>query len=133
MQRGARRHRPRAAARLTLPGSASRARQPRPTGRGTWVARPVRGDARRARSFVDLIPVFYATALLHGLGHPGVGPAVDVTVSPVAPYLSMMDALEYAAQISTSGNLSLLDLESTVRAALADVAGDLKGELVNDS
>ena len=72
--------------------------------------------------------------LLDRVGHPAASATLaTLSVSPVEPYLSMMDALEYATQISTSGNLSLLDLESTVRAALADVAGDLKGELVNDS
>ena len=69
--------------RLTLPGSASRllARlDPRVAAQGLLEqldATPSR------RSFVDLIPLFYATALLTASGHPSAGSAL-ATVTVVA-------------------------------------------------
>ncbi|HYN34707.1 MAG TPA: hypothetical protein VES40_18940, partial [Ilumatobacteraceae bacterium] len=120
--------------RLTLPGSASRllANLDAQTAARELLDRF--DVAPSTKSFIDLVPVFYATTLLDRVGHPAASATLaTLSRSPVEPYLSMMDALEYATQISTSDNLSLFDLESTVRAALADVAGDLMDELVNDS
>jgi predicted ATPase/class 3 adenylate cyclase len=117
--------------RLTLPGSASRLL----TNLDAQVA--ARGlldqiDVSSSRSFVDLVPVFYATTLLDRVGHPAASAALaTLSRSQVAPYLSMMDALGQAARASTSDTLSLCELETTVRAALAEVAGEtVAGETV---
>ena len=83
--------------RLTLPGSASRLLtqlDPRVAARGLLEQLDA-VDGRR--SYVDLIPLFYAAELLQGLGHPGLGATLErLTVSPVAPYLSMMDFVDLA-------------------------------------
>jgi predicted ATPase/class 3 adenylate cyclase len=120
--------------RMTLPGSASRLLtnlDAQVAARGLLDQLDVTSSSR---SFVDLVPVFYATTLLDRVGHPAASAAlVTLSRSPVAPYLSMMDALEQAVRASTSDTLSLFELESTVRAALADVAGEpVAGELVGD-
>ena len=109
--------------RLTLPGSASRllARlDPRVAAQGLLEqldATPAR------RSFVDLIPLSYATALLHRLGHPSAGSALaTMSVSPIAPYLSMMDFVDLARRASSTSNLvSISELETMVRDALCDI------------
>ncbi len=111
--------------RLTLPGSASRLLShldPRVAAQGLLEQldeRPAR------RTFVDLIPVVYATALLHRLGHPSADSALaTLTASPVAPSSSMMDFVDLARRASFSGNLVSLDaLEVDVRSALTDIAG----------
>ena len=109
--------------RLTLPGSASRLLtrlDPRVAAQGLLEqldATPSR------RSFVDLIPLVYATALLHRLGHPSAGSALaTMSVSPIAPYLSMMDFVDLARRASSTSNLvSLSELETMVREALTDI------------
>jgi predicted ATPase/class 3 adenylate cyclase len=110
--------------RLTLPGSASRllARlDPRVAAQGLLeqMASPV-----PRRSFVDLIPVFYATALLDRLDHPSAGAALaTLTVTPIAPYLSMMDSVDMARRAASGQSpLSSRELEDTVRAALTEIA-----------
>jgi predicted ATPase/class 3 adenylate cyclase len=110
--------------RRTLPGSASR-----------LLARLDPSVAARAlleqidpsptpRSFVDLIPLSYATALLQRVGHPSAAPALaTLTVSPTAPYLSMMDFVDLARRASAAGNsVTLADLQRSVRAALVDIS-----------
>jgi hypothetical protein len=76
------------------------------------------------RSFVDLIPLSYATALLQRVGHPSAAPALaTLTVSPTAPYLSMMDFVDLARRASAAGNsVTLADLQRSVRAALVDIS-----------
>ncbi len=109
--------------RLTLPGTASRllARlDPRVAAAGLLElldSTPVR------RSFVDLIPTFYATALLHRVKHPSASTALaTLTVTPAAPYLSMMDFIDLARQAAATTSLvSLSELESMVRSALCEI------------
>jgi hypothetical protein len=111
--------------RLTLPGSASRLLtrlDPHIAARGLLEqldATPTR------RSFVDLIPLFYAAELLDGLGDGSVSSTLaTVTVSPMAPYLSMMDFVDLARRAeATSNPVSLAELEASVRAGLAQLAG----------
>jgi predicted ATPase/class 3 adenylate cyclase len=116
--------------RLTLPGSASRLLtrlDPRVAAEGLLEQL---APVSSRRSFVDLIPVFYAAALLHGLGHPAGGSAwATLTVSPLVPYPSMMDFVELARRASaTSSGVSLSELESLVRSGLSDVvAGGEEG------
>ena len=46
-----------------------------------------------------------------------------MTVSPIAPYLSMMDFVDLARRAALTSNVRAVgELESTVRAALADIA-----------
>jgi hypothetical protein len=109
--------------RLTLPGSASRllARlDPRVAAQG--LLEQIDATPSR-RSFVDLIPISYATALLHRLGHPSAGSALaTMSVSPIAPYLSMMDFVDLARRASSTSNLvSIGELETMVRDALTDI------------
>jgi hypothetical protein len=109
--------------RLTLPGSASRLLtrlDPRVAAEGLLEQL---APVSSRRSFVDLIPVFYAATLLHGLGHPAGGSAWStLTVSPLAAYPSMMDFVELARRAAaTSSGVSLSELESLVRAGLRDV------------
>jgi predicted ATPase/class 3 adenylate cyclase len=109
--------------RQTLPGGASRLLSrldPRVAAQGLLEqldATPSR------RSFVDLIPLFYATALLQRQGHPAAESALALfAASPIAPYLSMMDVVDLARRAASPGSHgSLGELEATVRAALADV------------
>jgi predicted ATPase len=113
--------------RLTLPGGASRllARlDPAVAAQGLLEqldAAATSGSSHR--SFVDLIPVFYATALLHRLGHPSAtSELAGLTASSVAPYLSMMDSVDLARRAVAGSSLgSLADLVATVQSALADV------------
>jgi predicted ATPase len=113
--------------RLTLPGGASRllARlDPAVAAQGLLEQLDAAATSGSSyRSFVDLIPVFYATALLHRLGHPSAASALaGLTVSSVAPYLSMMDSVDLARRAVAGSSLgSLGDLVATVRSALADV------------
>ena len=109
--------------RLTLPGSASRLLtrlDPRVAAQGLLEQLDMTSSRR---TFVDLIPVFYAAALLHRLGHPSARTALaTLTVSPIAPYLSMMDFVDLARRAASSTNpVSLSELESMVRSALADI------------
>jgi hypothetical protein len=66
----------------------------------------------------------YATALLDRLDHPSAGAALaTLTVSPIAPYLSMMDSVDMARRAATGESpLSSRELEDTVRAALTEIA-----------
>ncbi len=109
--------------RLTLPGSASRLfaqLDPRVAAQGLLEqldATPSR------RTFVDLIPLSYATALLHRVGHPSAGSALaTMSVSPVAPYLAMMDFVDLARRASSNSSPpSLSQLDAIVRSALTDI------------
>jgi len=110
--------------RLTLPGSAPRLlaqRDPSVADRGLLDQL----DASSARrSFVDLIPLSYATALLARVGHPSARPALaTMAVSPIAPHQSMMDFVDLARQTAAASNpISLVDLEVVVRHALREIA-----------
>ncbi len=114
--------------RLTLPGSASRllARlDPRVAALG--LLEQIDATASR-RSFVDLIPLSYAAALLQRVGHPTAATALaTMAVSPIAPYLSMMDFVDLARRASSGTSpVSLDELHATVRAALVELAeGDV--------
>ncbi|MET0461136.1 MAG: adenylate/guanylate cyclase domain-containing protein, partial [Ilumatobacteraceae bacterium] len=109
--------------RLTLPGSAARLLtrlDPSVAARGLLEqldATPSR------RSFVDLIPLFYAAAMLDGLGNGSAGEAlVSVTSAPIAPQQSMMDFVDLARRAAATSNVrSVGELEVTVRAALRDI------------
>jgi predicted ATPase/class 3 adenylate cyclase len=114
--------------RLTLPGSASRllARlDPRVAARALLEQID---PSPTPRSFVDLIPLSYATALLQRVGHSSAAPALAMlTVSPMAPYLSMMDFVDLARRASSAGNsVTLADLQTSVRAALVDIASGVE-------
>jgi predicted ATPase/class 3 adenylate cyclase len=116
--------------RLTLPGCAARllARlEPRVAARGLLQqldATPVRG------SFVDRIPVLYATALLQRLGHPATARAFAPipTSSPPGPYLSRTRFVALARQAATTDHVALGGFETSVRSALTDVA-DAGGDI----
>jgi hypothetical protein len=75
------------------------------------------------RSFVDLIPLFYAAAMLDGLGDGTAGDAlVSVTSAPIAPQQSMMDFVDLARRAAATSNVrSVAELETTVRGALRDI------------
>ena len=110
--------------RLTLPGSASRllARlDPRIAAQGLLeqlACTPAR------RSFVDAIPLVYATAVLHRVGHPlADSAAAALSLSSIAPYLSMMDFVALARDAAANRLVSLADLDSMIREALAEIAG----------
>ena len=110
--------------RLTLPGSASRllARlDPRVAATGLLEQL---ASAPTRRSFVDVIPLVYATAVLHRVGHPLAGSAAaTLSVSSIAPYLSMMDFVALARDAAANRLVSVADLESMIREALAEIAG----------
>ena len=116
--------------RLTLPGSASRllaGLDPRFAAEGLLAQL----DAAASRpSFVDLIPVSYASSLLNRVGHPAAEVALaTLTVSSTAPYLSMMDFVDLARRTSSSNNaVSLEELESAVRAGLEDIVAGRHGK-----
>jgi predicted ATPase/class 3 adenylate cyclase len=109
---------------LTLPGSAARLLaqlDPRTGALGLLErlnARPGR------RSFVDLIPVFYGTALLARVGHPHAEPALaTISRASAATYLSMMDVVDLARRAAAgSAPVSVTELETLVRIGLTDVA-----------
>jgi hypothetical protein len=85
------------------------------------------------RTFVDLIPVLYATALLDRVGHPSARLALaDFTGSASAPYLSMMDSVDLARRAASSHLVSLGELAATVRAALVEIAGGVGVDPVDD-
>ena len=109
--------------RHTLPGSASRLLirlDPRVAAQGLL---ELLASSSPRRSFVDLIPLFYSTTLLHRLGHPSAESALSaLTPSPLTPYPSMMDIVDLARRASSSNNsLSLSELETVARAALTDI------------
>jgi hypothetical protein len=109
--------------RHTLPGSASRLLirlDPRVAAQGLL---ELLDPTSPRRSFVDLVPLFYSTTLLHRLGHPSAGSALSaLTPSPLAPYPSMMDIVDLARRASSSRNSpSLSELEAVVRSALTDI------------
>ena len=110
--------------RLTLPGSASRLlAQLDPRVAAMGLLEQLETNPSR-RSFVDLIPTFYATALLDRVGHPAASSALaTLTVSSAAPFLSMMDFVDLAARSAAATSaMSLDELETTVRAALREIA-----------
>jgi len=119
--------------RLTLPGSASRLLTRLDPGLAAQGLLEQLDTTSSRRNFVDLIPVFYAASLLHRLGHPAAGSALaTLTVSPIAPYLSMMDFVDLARRAAVSNNpLSLNELESMVRSALADIVNETRPALAN--
>ena len=112
--------------RLTMPGNAARLLaqlDPRLAAQGLLEQLdplPTR------RSFVDLIPLFYAVSVLERVGHPSAPEAkAALTMSPIAPYLSMMESVDLARRASlASGPDSLRDLMGTVRTALAEIVAD---------
>ncbi len=109
--------------RLTLPGSASRllARlDPTLAARGLLTL--LDGDRGR-RTFVDLIPLVYATGLLERVGHPASATALSgLAVDSIGADLSMMDAVALASRASAVLSLALLeDVEQVVRSALFDI------------
>ncbi len=109
--------------RLTLPGSASRLlTRLDPVVAAEGLLEQIDAKPSR-RSFVDLIPLFYAAALLDRVDHPSAGSAfATLAVSPVAPYLSMMDCVDLARRAAASSNsVSLSELEVMVRAGLRDI------------
>jgi predicted ATPase/class 3 adenylate cyclase len=118
--------------RLTMPGNAARLLaqlDPRLAAQG--LLEQLDPLAAR-RSFVDLIPLFYAVSVLERVGHPSAPEAKAVlTTSPIAPYLSMMESVDLARRASSaSGPDSLGDLTARVRTALAEiVAGNAEPAL----
>ena len=109
--------------RSTLPGNASRllARlDPRFAAEGLLAQLDA---AATCPSFVDLIPVSYASALLHRVAHPSAQVTLEtLTVSSAAPHLSMMDAIDLARRTSADENpVSIRELESIIRAGLEDI------------
>jgi predicted ATPase/class 3 adenylate cyclase len=112
--------------RLTLPGSASRLLMrldPKVSAKGLLQqldATPLR------RSFVDLIPVFYAAELLQRVGHPAAATMLSTMAVPMlAPYVSMMDFVDLARRAATANDVvSLGQLETVVRVALRDIVDD---------
>ncbi len=111
--------------RVTLPGSAARLLgrlDPKVAARGLLEQL---GGAGAPRSFVDLIPLGYAGALLHRLGHAAADDVLaSLSVAPVARSLSMMDVVDVAWRAAASRDaVALGELESTVREALAEIAG----------
>jgi predicted ATPase len=110
--------------RLTLPGSASRLLirlDPRLAAQGLLA---LMEPTSSSRTFVDLVPLFYATTLLQRLGYPSAESALaTLTVSPLTPYPSMMDIIDLARRASSSRDrLSLRQLEGVVRAGLIEIA-----------
>jgi predicted ATPase/class 3 adenylate cyclase len=111
--------------RVTLPGSAFRllaGLDPRVAAAGLIEqldAFPSR------RSFVDLIPLSYASALLERVGHPASAVALAAADgTPTAPQLSMMDFVEAARRMSVQSSPDILhELEDSVRHALIEIAG----------
>jgi predicted ATPase/class 3 adenylate cyclase len=110
--------------RLTLPGNASRllARLD-PSVAAQGLLEQLNATPSR-RSFVDLIPIFYATALLHRVGHPSSDTMLPALTGNVVPaYLSMMDFVDLARRAAATTDLAALgELESVVRSALDDVS-----------
>jgi predicted ATPase len=110
--------------RVTLPGSASRllARlDPQVAARGLLEQL----DSRPQReSFIDLIPLSYATALLQRVDHPAADSVLEImSVATIAPQRSMMDFVDLARQTTAAGNLvALNDLEESIRRVLTDIA-----------
>jgi predicted ATPase/class 3 adenylate cyclase len=110
--------------RLTLPGSAFRllgSLDPQVAAAGLLEQL----DASPCReSFVDLIPLSYAGALLEGVGHPAAERVLEaVSVTPAAPHLSMMDFVEHARRMAVRSTADdLEDLEAHVRDALHEIA-----------
>jgi len=82
------------------------------------------GD-RHPSTYVDLIPAFYATELLHRLGHPLAGTALATLArSPIAPYLTMRNFDEPATRAAQQFEPVALDtLVDLLRAELLAVAG----------
>ena len=108
----------------TLPGSAARllaGLDPRFAAEGLLAQL----DAAAGQpSFVRLIPISYVSSLLHRVGHRAGEVAVaTLTVSPLAPYLSMLDVVDLAHRTSAESTaVTIGELESMVRRALDDIA-----------
>ena len=68
------------------------------------------------RTFVDLIPLFGAAELSHGLGpHAVAGTPPTLPGSPAAARMSLMDVVDLARRAFAGPSWSLDDLESAVR------------------
>ena len=81
-------------------------------------------DAKvQRRSFVDLIPLFYAAALLHRLDHPSAASSsfISTSVSPIEPSLSMTVCVDLARKAAAGNLVSFVELEASVRAGLHDI------------
>lgn len=75
-------------------------------------------------TFVDLVPLVYAVALLDRVGHPAGAAAARSAGLHLGGSPSMMDVAELArAAARTASASSLTALHDVVRAALADLAG----------
>lgn len=111
--------------RATLPGNASRLlSQVSPAiAARALLAQMVEGGMRR--SFVDLIPIAYATMLLERVGHPTAGPVAEVLrLSCSGAYLSMMDIVNLSRRVAAAGDpFALRELDAMVRSALTEIAG----------
>ena len=118
--------------RITLPGSASRLlTRLAPALAAEGLLEQL--DAKHPRrSFVDLIPLFYAAALLHRLDHPSAASPsfVGAMVSPVASRLSMMDCVDLARRASAGSLVSFAELEASVRAGLHDIVDSSRQEVM---
>lgn len=114
--------------RLTLPGTASRLLtqlDPAVAAQGLLAQM---AETRGRRTFVDLIPVCYATALLDRVGHPAAHATLAaLAVTEVGPDLSMMDCVDVARRAAGSSSVaSLVELEDVVQAALRDLAASVE-------
>lgn len=115
--------------RLTLPGSAFRllaGLDPSIAAKGLLEQL----DAFRCRrSFVDLIPLAYAGALLDRVGHPVAQRALEAaSAAPAAPHLSMMDFVEHARRMAAGSSPEVLEeVEACIREALVEVASGTSG------
>ncbi len=109
--------------RITLPGSASRLlTRLAPALAAEGLLEQLDAKVQR-RSFVDLIPLFYAAALLHRLDHPCAASSsfISSTVSPLAPFLSMTVCVDLARKAVAGNLVSFVELEDSVRAGLHDI------------
>ncbi|MGB8861637.1 MAG: NB-ARC domain-containing protein [Ilumatobacteraceae bacterium] len=118
--------------RMTLPGSASRLLTRLAPGLAAQGLLEQLDAIPARRTFVDLIPVFYGAALLHRVDHPSADTALaTLTMTRIAPFLSMMDFVDLARQASAAGSMvSLIELEASVRSGLADIVAAAREEAV---
>ena len=81
-------------------------------------------EERHPSTYVDLIPTFYATELLHRLGRPTAGIALaTLATSPIASYLALRDFDELARQAAEEFEPVSLDaLVELLRAELRELA-----------
>ena len=110
--------------RLTLPGSASRLLSRLDPGIAAEALLEQLAATPRRGSYVDVIPLFYGAALLHGLGRADDVPALGtVAAHRPARSASMMDFVDAARRASVQGDtVALRELERTVRRGLTALA-----------